>query len=165
MKDYKKILEGVVNIVNAIENSDICFDTIRAYISENCPELKENEDERIRKEILNYIDKATGCKRWVAWLEKQGKPVEINPTEFDLQLNKLLKQFETLPKEELINSLNFYLNVVQNNGTYKEKKQCEKPQGKSALDAINEEKVDNHIPSLCDIVRSYVDLVWTKKVH
>ena len=101
MKDYKKILEGVVNIVNAIENSDICFDTIRAYISENCPELKENEDERIRKEILNYIDKATGCKRWVAWLEKQGKPVEINPTEFDLQLNKLLKQFETLPKEEL----------------------------------------------------------------
>ena len=32
---------------------------------------KENEDERIRKEILDYIDKATGCKRWVAWLEKQ----------------------------------------------------------------------------------------------
>lgn len=34
---------------------------------------KENEDERIRKEILDYIDKATGCKRWVAWLEKQGE--------------------------------------------------------------------------------------------
>lgn len=36
------------------------------------PSLKESEDERIRKEILDYIDKATGCKRWVAWLEKQG---------------------------------------------------------------------------------------------
>ena len=31
------------------------------------------EDEKIRKEILDYIDKSTGCKRWVAWLEKQGE--------------------------------------------------------------------------------------------
>lgn len=37
------------------------------------PELKENEDERIRKEILDYIVKATGCKRWIAWIEKQGE--------------------------------------------------------------------------------------------
>ena len=37
---------------------------------------KENEDERIRKEILDYIDKATGCKRWVAWLEKQGESID-----------------------------------------------------------------------------------------
>ena len=37
------------------------------------PELKESEDEKIRKEILDYIDKATGCKRWIAWLEKQGE--------------------------------------------------------------------------------------------
>lgn len=36
-------------------------------------ELKESEDERIRKEILEYIDKATGCKDWLAWLEKQGE--------------------------------------------------------------------------------------------
>ena len=40
------------------------------------PELKESEDERTRKEILDYIDKATGCKRWVAWLEKQGEQKE-----------------------------------------------------------------------------------------
>ena len=91
----------------------------KQWLEELFPELRESEDERIRKEILNYIDKATGCKRWIAWLEQQGKPVEINPTEFDSRLNKLLKQFETLPKEELISSLSFYLNVVQNNGTYK----------------------------------------------
>ena len=118
------------------------------------PSLKEYEGERIRNVLIGWINLESSIsfgdtfdgfskEQILAWLEKQGKPVEINPTEFDLQLNKLLKQFETLPKEELINSLNFYLNVVQNNGTYKEKKQCEKPQGKSAVDAINEEKVDN----------------------
>jgi len=32
---------------------------------------EESEDEKIRKEILDYIDKSTGCKRWVVWLEKQ----------------------------------------------------------------------------------------------
>lgn len=68
-------------------------DTVE-FIEDIFPELKmdkESNDERIRKEILDYVNKATGCQRWVAWLEKQ----------------------------------------------------CEKPQGKSALDAINEEKVDN----------------------
>lgn len=34
-------------------------------------ELAESDDEKIRKEILNYIDKATGCKRWITWLKKQ----------------------------------------------------------------------------------------------
>ena len=45
----------------------------KQWLEELFPELRESEDERIRKEILNYIDKATGCKRWVAWLEKQGE--------------------------------------------------------------------------------------------
>ena len=61
----------------------------------------------------------------LSWLEKQGNPTDINPSEFDLHLNKLLKQFETLPKEELVSSLSFYLNVVQNDGTYKEEKESE----------------------------------------
>ena len=45
MKDYKKILEGLVNIINNTEKSDIGFATICTFIGENCPELKENEDE------------------------------------------------------------------------------------------------------------------------
>ena len=62
----------------------------------------------------------------LAEFEKQGEPTDINPSEFDLRLNKLLKQFEILPKEELASSLSFYLNVVQNDGTYKnEEKQGE----------------------------------------
>lgn len=73
-------------------------------------------------------EKAKAYDKLLAWLEKQGEPTDINPSEFDLRLNKLIKQFETLPKEELVSSLSFYLNVVQNNGTYKaEGKQGEQP--------------------------------------
>jgi hypothetical protein len=75
-------------------------DTIADYIF---PELKESEDERIRKAIHIYFDWLDGRKDYapkgkytirdmIAWLEKQGG---------------------------------------------------QKPQGKSALEAINEEKVDN----------------------
>lgn len=44
------------------------------------PELKESEDERIRKEIIAFIKKRdrSGCDYdydlWIAWLEKQGEP-------------------------------------------------------------------------------------------
>lgn len=46
------------------------------------PELKESEDERIRKELLDYlkrfiphhdIDLVRKSKVWIAWLEKQGE--------------------------------------------------------------------------------------------
>ena len=48
------------------------------------PELKESEDERIRKELLEhcknqakpYIQTGNKCPQiqsWIAWLEKQGK--------------------------------------------------------------------------------------------
>ena len=41
------------------------------------PELKESEDERIRKELLNYLydvhDDDEDRARWIAWLEKQGE--------------------------------------------------------------------------------------------
>ena len=105
------------------------------------PELKESEDEKVRKWIIDDIrcnmdneplensEYKKQAKKAIAWLIKQGEPTDINPSEFDLRLNKLIKQFETLPKEELASSLSFYLNVVQNDGTYKadEKKGEQKP--------------------------------------
>ena len=84
MRDYKKILEGVVNIINTTERSDIGFDNICAYIGENCPELKESEDEKIRKAIYSALKYLETELSWdtlyygvdildaYAWLEKQG---------------------------------------------------------------------------------------------
>ena len=96
------------------------------------PELKESEDEKILKHLKAVIkeydmwtERGLSMNDVLAWLEKQGEPKEINPSEFDSQLNRLLGQFKSLPKEELASSLSFYLNVVQNDGTYKEEKQGE----------------------------------------
>ena len=61
--------------------SDYC----REKLEEFFPELKESEDERIRKEIIEYITRYKDCitdkeyDSWVAWLEKQGKQ---NPAEW-----------------------------------------------------------------------------------
>lgn len=80
MKDYKKILEGIVDIINTTEKSDIGFTNICAYVGKNCPELKDSEDEKIRKQILSFL-KEFECDHyrnldfssWIAWLEKQGE--------------------------------------------------------------------------------------------
>lgn len=91
MKDYKKILEGVVNIINTAEKSDIGFTNICTYIGENCPELKESEDERMIQYFkdLAPFDKADELyekygfshKDAIAWLEKQGEQKIKTPEE------------------------------------------------------------------------------------
>ena len=83
MKDYKKILEGIVNIISNTEKSEI-ISNICSYIDENCPELKGSGDERIKKAIHIYLDWLDGRKDYapkgeysirdmIAWLEKQGQ--------------------------------------------------------------------------------------------
>ena len=174
--DYEKEYKG------ALERAKKLYErgTITESLSYVFPELKESEDERIKKRIIALVN-AHGQGRYkeemLAWLEKQdkivdyyedrldecackyfnkgykhalekqGEPTDINPSEFDLRLNKLLKQFETLPKEELASSLSFYLNVVQNDGTYREEKQGGVPVtiniDKMVEDYANNEECDN----------------------
>ena len=52
-----------------------------AWVTTIFPELKENEDEMIRKEIMDFIDTKTidsdeRRNRWFAWLEKQKSKAE-----------------------------------------------------------------------------------------
>ena len=79
MKDYKKILEGVVSIISTTEKSDIGFVNICTYIGENCPELKVFDDERLRKTTIaflkDYADKgyenAVECIDWLESLKER----------------------------------------------------------------------------------------------
>jgi hypothetical protein len=89
--DYKKKYEKLVDAVKVLRDNNPSDEGIQNWVNDNVPELKENEDERIKKEIIDYIKTGTYHKKWIAWLEKQGN----------------------------------------------------KPQGKSALEAIRDEKVDN----------------------
>ena len=117
--DYEKTIRQM------IADGQLSQEVVERYF----PELAESEDERIRKSLIDMLKNDEKCYlKEIAWLEKQGESTEINPSEFDLRLNKLLKQFESMPKEELTSILSFYLNVVQNDGTYKEEKQGEQKQ-------------------------------------
>lgn len=120
------------------------------------PELKESEGEKIRKEILDYIDRSTGCKRWVAWLEKQGEPIDeekvLMGARKDVALSIMnfldrctlgmcLSGMERADLEDAV--VNSDWSKVYDYMKMKLEKQREKPQGKSALESIKEEKVDN----------------------
>lgn len=91
MKDYKTILEGVVNIINTTEKSDIGFANICSYIGENCPELKESEDERIRKHLIKHFGNKSKTDwngmpvdKIIAWLEKQGENNKWKPSKDEM---------------------------------------------------------------------------------
>jgi len=153
---YDEAIERVVNIrTGKCETTFIFTEGLFNYLF---PELEECNGEEVRKAMIDFFKHereegvvvshyGVNIERMIAWLEKQGEPADINPSEFDLRLNKLLKQFETLPKEELASSLSFYLNVVQNDGTYREEKQGEVPVtiniDKMVKDYANNEECDN----------------------
>ena len=123
-KAYDRALEraeGIIKYYKECNRDEASIEDLETIF----PELKESEGGKIRKWLIEYFDKINDeidiqdRGKIISWLEKQGTPTDINPSEFDLRLNKLLKQFEALPKEELVNCLSFYLNTVQNDGIYK----------------------------------------------
>lgn len=67
-KRYKEALERARELYSQhwVEWSDKDIENI-------FPELKESEDEKVRKEIIEYIKIGTYREDWIAWLEKQGE--------------------------------------------------------------------------------------------
>ena len=163
-KKYKEALEKLQEALAPKDGREISGLT-RACIEEIFPELKESDDERIRKALITYFQRfpypyggiesaGTNAKEAIAWLEKQGKQ------KTDIPKWKYKKDNAPLSKDCLI--LNRYGCVVKAvSGAmvsdawvldYDElaklpkeevEKQEEKLQGKTALEAIKEEKVDN----------------------
>ena len=109
-------------------------------ITDIFPELKESEDERIRKAISQCVEDMRGQfeklykvhhKDAIAWLEKQGEHANF--------LNKIQIGDKVTRNEDGV-----LVNLSQlNRVAKKNENQSDKPQGKTALKAINEEKVDN----------------------
>lgn len=137
---------------------------LKATLEMIFPELVESEDEEIRKAIKSVVSYNVGSNKiygvskedMLDWIEKQGEPVEINPTEFDTRLQSLIGKFGSLPKEELIGSLSFWINVVQNDGTYKpaEKQGEQKPAWSEEDERIRIETIElletaNHPNKMC----------------
>ena len=82
--DYKKKYEKLVDAVKVLRDNNPSDEGIQNWVSDNVPELKESEDEKIRKVLLGFLEnelKKHGNEEWdgciyttdvIAWLEKQG---------------------------------------------------------------------------------------------
>ena len=86
--DYEKKYKALVEAVKMLKEANPSDEGIQNRVNDNVPELKESEDERIRKALIHLvnsnkelsfgIDNYDGIK-WsdiLAWLEKQGKKDE-----------------------------------------------------------------------------------------
>lgn len=104
--DYKEKYNNLLGRLKALVS-------VQPEVTKGCflkqfPELKESEDERIRKSLLAYLkgeSKKLDTKKWIDWLERQGeqKPVEDQQKEIDYAYRRGLadcrKAFNTEPSE------------------------------------------------------------------
>ena len=154
VKAYDEILAKA----KELKESNPTDEGIQRWIEDTFPELKESEDERIRNKLLKMFndmerdesildDYGLDKLKTIVWLEKQceQKPVEWGE-EDENEYNHILKILNLVAEEQetkgynnLINSANWLKSIkdrIQSN-------QSNKPQGKTALEAINEKTVDN----------------------
>lgn len=75
--EYKKKYEKLVDAVKVLRDNNPSDEGIQNWVNDNVPEL-ESEDEKIKKEIIDYIKTGTYHKKWIAWLEKQGEQFDDN---------------------------------------------------------------------------------------
>ena len=84
MENYEKKYEKLVDAVKVLRDNNPSDEGIQNWVNDNVPELKQSEDERIRKAILwciRTIEFELGCKdvlglaidKLKSWIEKQGK--------------------------------------------------------------------------------------------
>ena len=106
-KRYDEALIKAKNIVNSINVGLIGKDSFEAVF----PELKENEDERIRKELLEHcinrrdgkqvcVD-ASDYRRWADWLFRQGVE-NITNIKSDKEISNEIIKFLELPHPQFV---------------------------------------------------------------
>jgi hypothetical protein len=85
-KEALKVIRSLYNMVRYLSSSNALFAS--QTIEKAFPELKESEDERIRKEIIQFLQLPhpqfvgkRDHKEWIAWLEKQGEQKSIDMIE------------------------------------------------------------------------------------
>ena len=91
---YKNGLECIQEILSG--GADLIrISTLRKRLQPFFPELKENEDkdERIRKEIIDFIKSKGGFKGgWLTWIEKYGKQNPVEWSEEDEKIKESIKK-------------------------------------------------------------------------
>lgn len=152
--DYEKAYKEALELMKGCIPDGNGFVNIRPC--DIFPELKESEDERIRQRIIHALHgdvlEMSEIKEAIAWLEKQGEQKEATCVAETIDR---LSETGTITFEEFLNEFckraKIY-DIELPNRSYDIYALCnelysllvkQKPQGKSALEAAKEEKVDN----------------------
>ena len=101
-KAYDKVFQKVKDF---FEGKQKMYSDVKQTLEYLFPELAESEDERIRKDIISYLQHESQVKRfigdieydkWVAWLEKQGEQKPAWSEEDITNYSKVLFCLQTL---------------------------------------------------------------------
>ena len=169
---YDEALEIIIDYYQKIKYSSLSnVSTDREVLEKAFPELKESEDERIRKELIDFIYDKTDTyelreksNSWLAWLEKQDYTFEIKKGHWykcvcDYMLNgsdlmfkndrlyycrsdwRLGGEIDERNVKDI--GVNGYKSFFRPATNQEIKDWLEKLQGKSALEVAKEEKVDS----------------------
>ena len=159
-KEYKKLKADIEKAYLFAQT-----DSTKAVLEHILPELKESDGEKIRKELLAWLkDKQANpsigfspikMEQWIVWLEKQvpideekvligaRKDVALSIMNF-LNRNTLGMDLSSMECADLESAvIDSDWSKVYDYMKKKLENQGEKPQGKTALEAIKEEKIDN----------------------
>lgn len=83
--NYEKAFKEALKAVKELQEANPSDDGIQNWVNDNFPELRESEDERIRKGLIEFFEdwKETKSHLWgmnvndiLAWIEKQGQVKE-----------------------------------------------------------------------------------------
>ena len=98
--DYEKKYKNALEWARQIMNGETGF--IRKEVEEVFPELKESEDERIRKEIisaLKYANHKGVYDKHLVWLEKQAEQKPAWSEEDNIILSRIIADYERSNEE------------------------------------------------------------------
>lgn len=113
------------------------------------PELNESEDDKIRKDLIAFLEDIwyrgknanfdkwgkSNCSDWIIWLEKQCDQKFAWSEDDENEYNHILNILNSV-YDNLIGTDNWLKSIKDR----RQSNQSNKPQGKSALEAINEKQ-------------------------
>ena len=103
---YNKTIESIKRIYDQADSFG------KELMEKEFPELRESEDERIRKELIAFLERKqlipTETKNeWIAWLEKQGEQKSSWSEDDEARLETTIKLIEENPynSKQVVNGI------------------------------------------------------------
>ena len=155
--DYKKAYK---NLVAKVKNAHLYAqtDSTKNVLEDILPELRESEDEKIIREMLEYFTitrQSDFCSRpdrqaWIAWLEKQKEK------KFDFELIKQAWYMEGYKDREFSKESKWFIKTGDDGPKYEENPKYGQPLTKTQKPAEIDFEDWDTLGYICDIVRKHV---------